>query len=501
MDVLFLGNHTVGLTVLQTLSSVSNIVGVIAHPSDPEDGVRYPSVYQWAMKMNLPSVRGRPEDKSIHNFVLEKAPDVIWITDYRYLLPQEILLIPRLGTINMHPSLLPAYRGRAPINWAIINGEERLGLTVHFVDAGTDTGDIIVQEGYLLGDCEDVGDALNKLYPIYAKLTEKTVRFFNSGIVPRQPQNEKQASYFPARRPEDGIINWEQPVKNIRDLIRAVASPYPGAFTFIHHEKIFIWKAIICEDSYRHGVSGEIVAIEGGCPIVQCGKGYLRLCSYNSEKTINLKLSDGDRFLSNEEHKTVSMYDKHLRVHGESYLALNWGSKKSQQIRFKILSEIGNLNGSTILDVGCGLGHFADWLDEQNIRVDYTGLDITPALLDKANERRSDLHFVHGSIFDPKLFIGKKFNFVFASGIFTTYFERSDSIFKSAIQNMWKVVDIGIAFNSLSSWQTNKEPGEFYGDPLEMLMFCRKLSPWVVLRHDYHPGDFTIYIYKAQKSC
>ena len=125
MNVIFFGNHTVGVSVLKVLLKEVNVEGVVSHPSDPEDGIKYESVYDFSLSNNLNAIRGKGSDKKIVNFVTTKSPDLIWVTDYRYLLPKKIFTVPKYGSINMHPSLLPKYRGRASLNWAIINGEKK----------------------------------------------------------------------------------------------------------------------------------------------------------------------------------------------------------------------------------------------------------------------------------------------------------------------------------------------------------------------------------------
>jgi methionyl-tRNA formyltransferase len=171
MRVLFLGNHTVGVRVLEAISEVAEVAGVVAHPSDPEDGVRYESVYQFAVGRNWPVIRGRAHEATTHAFIEQARPDLLWITDYRYLLGKSTLDVAPLGAVNLHPSLLPKYRGRASINWALLHGETRLGLTAHFVDDGMDTGDLIAQMEYTITEDQDVGDCLRILYPLYGRLT------------------------------------------------------------------------------------------------------------------------------------------------------------------------------------------------------------------------------------------------------------------------------------------------------------------------------------------
>ena len=243
MRIVFLGNHTVGTTVLEEIVQYADVVGVVAHPQDEEDGVVYKSVYNLAIAKKIPSLRGRGKDASVLHFVKDLQPNLLWITDYRYLLPLELIDLAPLGAVNLHPSLLPQYRGRAPINWAILHNEQRFGLTAHFVDSGMDTGDIISQRCYDLRLDQDVGDALELLYPLYREITGEVLKYFLSGNVPRTPQDHDKATSYPRRVPKDGAIDWRWSARRILNLIRAVARPYPGAFASLDGKIIKIWKA------------------------------------------------------------------------------------------------------------------------------------------------------------------------------------------------------------------------------------------------------------------
>lgn len=275
MKVFFLGNHTVGVRTLETLLESDQVIGVVAHPHDPEDGVDYLSVYDFAREKGLDVVRMHGRDRNLPELIHDCKPDLVWVTDYRYLLPPSVLSAAPLGTVNLHPSLLPKYRGRAPINWAILNGEKELGLTAHFVDGGMDTGDIIAQITYNLNTDQDVADALEILYPLYRKVTRHVLNCFRAGQVPRKAQDQSQASAFPRRRPKDGLIDWGQSARRIRDLVRAVAPPYPGAFSHLRHKRIKILSAG-CDTERPHiGVPGEIVGRRRNGFVVATGKGSL----------------------------------------------------------------------------------------------------------------------------------------------------------------------------------------------------------------------------------
>jgi methionyl-tRNA formyltransferase len=293
LRVVFFGNHTVGVRALSVLEREAEVVGVVAHPPDPEDGERYESVFSYATKKQMPTIRSKGTDTGTRELVSNKQPDLIWITDYRYLLPPEIIKLPRLGAVNLHPSLLPKYRGRAPINWAILNGETRLGLTAHYADEGMDMGDIIEQQSFDLRENEDVGDALLKLFPLYESITSGVLLKLREGKIQRFPQDHSIATEFPVRRPADGLIDWANSSRSIFNLIRAVAAPYPGAFSYLFDKKVYIWKATLLHETFLNEMPGTIVGITGGHPIIACGQGGgLRLdrTSFLTGEAVNFKI-------------------------------------------------------------------------------------------------------------------------------------------------------------------------------------------------------------------
>ncbi|HTF89952.1 MAG TPA: methionyl-tRNA formyltransferase [Planctomycetota bacterium] len=291
MRILFLGNHTVGVRSLDALARDNAIVGVVAHPEDPEDGVRYQSVYDHAAGAGLSAARFKGRDPQLERFVRGVRPDLLWIADYRYLLPQSVLDLAPLGAVNLHPSLLPNYRGRAAINWAILRGERQIGLTAHFIDEGVDTGDIIAQKPVHIAEHEDVGDALDKLYPIYESLSLEVVAAFRNGNVRRTPQPAGNWPIWPRRSAEDGLIDWSADAQSIVNLIRAVARPYPGAFSWIENRRVTIWKA-------RAGLArgpgsiGSIWRADGGHLFVNCGEGSLQVLEYEMEGARRPRIGD-----------------------------------------------------------------------------------------------------------------------------------------------------------------------------------------------------------------
>lgn len=279
MRVVFFGNHTVGVETLTAISETEAVAAVVAHPPDPEDGIRYLSVCDFATRRGWNVIRSTGKDPTLEGFVAAAEPDLLWIADYRYLLPPSILNLAPFGAVNLHPSLLPRYRGRASINWAILNNEKTLGLTAHYVDEGMDTGDIIAQLSYELRQDQDVGDALDTLYPLYSELTAKVLGYFGSGSVPRAPQDHSQATTFPGRKPEDGLIDFRESASSVHNLIRALTRPYPGAFTFWQHHKLMVLHSRLtdCAQHTDKRPPGTIVAIERAGPMVQCGGSVIQL--------------------------------------------------------------------------------------------------------------------------------------------------------------------------------------------------------------------------------
>jgi methionyl-tRNA formyltransferase len=303
MKVVLLGNHTVGVRVLQALLDKVEVIGVVAHPMDEEDGVIYESLYDFSITNKIPVIRGAGKNLKTFEFIKELKPDLLWVTDYRYIIPENLINIAPLGAVNIHPSLLPKYRGRASINWAIINGEKEFGLSVHFIDKDVDTGDIIEQIRIPIADDEYIGTVLTKCYPIYYNITSKVIESFKNSSVRRTPQTDKLPA-FPRRTAEDGKIDWNQPVNNIYNLIRAVSHPYPGAFTNFKDEKIFIWKALpVITEKYNHLLNGLVIEKGLNTIKVKCNGGFIEISDYSVEEGLNLNFNfkNGDSLREMEE--------------------------------------------------------------------------------------------------------------------------------------------------------------------------------------------------------
>ena len=198
-------------------------------------------------------------------------------------------------------------------------------------------------------------------------------------------------------------------------------------------------------------------------------------------------------YMSSElvEINTLERYHNLYEEHGNSFASLDWGSISSQQRRFSIIAGFIK-DKSHVLDVGCGLGDFYTWSIKEGLQLSYTGIDITPDFIQSARNANPQVEFLEGSILNDNLLQDREFDYVIASGIFATYQDAGKKYVESCLNHMWNLCRIGIVFNSLSSWADNIELHEFHLDPLVITDYCRKFSHRIVLRHDYHAGDFTL---------
>ena len=186
-------------------------------------------------------------------------PAIIHSFYYRNLLPAELLALAPTGAYNLHGSLLPKYRGRAPVNWMLANGEREAGATLHHMVARADAGDIVAQRAVEITDDDTALTLYRKIVPIGASLIREYHPQIASGTALRRAQDLTQGSYFGRRSPDDGRIDWSWPARRIFNLVRAVTHPYPGAFGFIEGRKVFVWTVRIAAETEVRGVPGTII--------------------------------------------------------------------------------------------------------------------------------------------------------------------------------------------------------------------------------------------------
>jgi methionyl-tRNA formyltransferase len=261
MKAVVFAYHNIGMVGLEALvRGEFDIQAIFSHLDDPGENIWFGSVAEWGKKNRIPvfcpkNVNTPEWIETIRNI----SPEVIFSFYYRNLLGRDILMIPSAGSFNLHGSMLPAYRGRCPVNWVLVNGERRTGVTLHHIVEAPDAGDIVGQKEVLI-EFEDTAYTLYQKLCVKAKeLLEEVLPLIQKGSAPRMAQNLKQGSYYGGRRPEDGKIDWNWPVMQIYNLVRAVTEPYPGAFTHLPEgEKLFIWWALPEEDSVSNRPVGTL---------------------------------------------------------------------------------------------------------------------------------------------------------------------------------------------------------------------------------------------------
>nr|CBA71494.1 bifunctional polymyxin resistance protein [Arsenophonus nasoniae] len=251
------------------------IQAVFTHTDDPKENHFFSSVARLGAELGLPVFAPENVNHSLWIERIEKMqPDVIFSFYYRHMLSQELLALAPKGAFNLHGSLLPKYRGRVPINWAILNGETETGVTLHKMIAKADAGDIIAQKKVAI-DATDTALVLHeKIRQASEQLLADTLPLIKMGDYSATPQDESQATYFGRRRAEDGLIDWSKSATEVNNLIRAVTEPYPGAFTYLAESKMIVWRARVLEKSHDK-LPGTIISTE---PLqIACGQGVLEI--------------------------------------------------------------------------------------------------------------------------------------------------------------------------------------------------------------------------------
>jgi methionyl-tRNA formyltransferase len=257
------------------LTRGDNIVALITHEDNPHEKIWFKTPAVAAREKGLPIFT--PEKVNTPEWIeriTALQPDLILSVYYRHMISSKILALPRLGAFNMHGSLLPKYRGRAPINWAVLHGEPRIGMTLHRMVKQADAGAIVDQEGADIGPQDTAEQAFRKVLPCARRVLARQIDALLAGTARETPQDHEQATYFSGRTPEDGRIHWEHSSTQIFNLIRAVTDPYPGAFADIGAARLMVWWAETDSSALR-GRPGEILSLAPF--VVATGDGALEL--------------------------------------------------------------------------------------------------------------------------------------------------------------------------------------------------------------------------------
>jgi len=279
MKCIVFAYHNIGCAGIRALlENGFEIKAIFTHCDNPDENIWFESVAELASSENIPVFA--PENIN-HPIWIEKikriSPDLIFSFYYRNILCKDILDIPKQGALNLHGSLLPKYRGRVPLNWAIINGETQTGVTLHYMTTKPDAGDIVGQKKIIITSSDTAKDLHLKARDATEKLMRELLPDIKNNNITRISQNEYEAEYFGGRKPEDGEIDWKQSALTIYNLVRAVTIPYPGAFSFLGDRKCIFWRVSIEDDMDNNAVPGTILS--SNPLIVKCGSGAIRIHS------------------------------------------------------------------------------------------------------------------------------------------------------------------------------------------------------------------------------
>lgn len=309
MRVVFMGTPEFAVPSLQAIVNAGQEVPLVVTQPDKPAGrglkLTPPPVKVAAQKLGLvvfqPEKLNAPESLEV---IAQAKPDVLVVVAYGRILKEQCLAIPPKGCINAHPSLLPKYRGPAPIQHAILNGDEVTGVTTMFMDTGMDTGDIILQRQVPIDPDDTAGTLSKKLSMVAAELLVETLKLVEEERAPRVPQDQTKATYAPVIPPEIAHLDFSEPAVRLRNLIRAL-NPEPGAYAFFRGKRVKFWRAQVVEGKPTEP-PGTIAFIDKNRMLVATGDGFLLPTELQTEGKKSLTVSEwlkgmqprvGERFL------------------------------------------------------------------------------------------------------------------------------------------------------------------------------------------------------------
>ena len=280
MKIVFMGTPDFAAYILKKLIAQGRhgIAAVVTQPDRPRDRnvMTVSPVKELAVKNNIKVLQYERVSKEGADDLRALNADIFITAAYGQLLSQEIIDIPKHGIINVHASLLPKYRGAAPIQWAIIKGEKETGVSIMKTEAGLDCGPVLLAKKIAIGEIETAGRLFDRLKVLGADCLKEALDIIESGTAVYQKQDESKATFFPPLRKTDGEIDFGKPANEIVNLIRGV-NPWPGAYTYWGDSPLKIWAAEIMQACFPRTSPGQVLSSNKDGVLVECGKGVLRL--------------------------------------------------------------------------------------------------------------------------------------------------------------------------------------------------------------------------------
>ncbi|HTN93698.1 MAG TPA: formyltransferase [Gallionella sp.] len=277
--------HNVGVRCLSVLLAHGvEVKLVVTHRDNPKENIWFDSVADLAALHGIPTITpDNPNTPEIVAQVRDLHPDFFFSFYYREMLKRELLEIPKHGALNMHGSLLPKYRGRVPVNWAIIHGETETGATLHYMTEKPDNGDIVAQQAVPILPNDTALQVFEKVTVAAEIALNDVLPSLRAGKAPRVKQDLSKGGYFGGRKPEDGIIDWSQSAQQIHNLVRAVAPPYPGAMTRLMGKPMRVLQTLVIgQTPVDPGSAGGEPAfyVKEGKAFATCGQGVVRVVRF-----------------------------------------------------------------------------------------------------------------------------------------------------------------------------------------------------------------------------
>lgn len=296
MKIVFMGTPDYAATALEAILQAGyEVTGVVCQPDKPKGrsgALSACPVKECALKYNLPVFQPERIKRPEAVEELRKFPaDVFVVAAFGQILSEEILTMPKYGCINIHASLLPKYRGAAPIQWCIVDGEKETGVTIMQMDAGIDTGDILFTKKVAITEEETGGSLFDKLSQAGAELIVEALPKIEAGEVSPVKQDEAQSNYARMLKKEDGQINWNRPAEEIGRLVRGM-DPWPSAFTYYRGKQFKIWKAQAVDGGTEGLLPGTIAQIEKQGIWIACGSGMLQVTEAQMEGKKRMSAAD-----------------------------------------------------------------------------------------------------------------------------------------------------------------------------------------------------------------
>lgn len=300
MKVVFMGTPDFAVPTLHMLIDCQyTLQAVVTQPDRPKGRGRTlmaPPVKALAEKHGIPVLQPeKVREKAFIDTLKELAPDVMVVVAYGQILPESILNIPTLGCINIHGSLLPKYRGAAPIHWAIMRGETETGITTMFMDKGMDTGDILLKRTVPIAAADTTGTLHDTLSQVGAELLIETLKQLEQGTLERIPQHDELATYAPMLKKEDGAIDWSEAAESIDRKVRGLF-PWPGAYTYFQGKMVKLLE--VAREETPPGLKdraqpGEVLSLDSASgPLIACGEGCLRILKIQPQNKKAMTCSD-----------------------------------------------------------------------------------------------------------------------------------------------------------------------------------------------------------------